>query len=78
MDVAVHECRGHFWHVLSNAIQQAGGSRHLMDDLIEAPFYEVVDLLAQNGLRMIYLPQFHVAEILEKPANSPDQGPSGA
>lgn len=55
-----HECRGDFWLVLRESILQAGAPASMMDDIANAPLTEVVDMLAQNGLRMVYFPEAHI------------------
>lgn len=68
--VAVQECRGHFWTTMRNAVTQAGGHPSLVDNMADMPLSEVVDMLAQNGLRMVYATQFHIDSILKSNVDS--------
>lgn len=49
------EARGDFWLMLETAVTEAHGYTDV-DQLKFMNFGEVVDLLAQNGLRMVYFP----------------------
>ena len=55
-----HECRGDFWLVLRRSLVESGAPASMLEDIAEAPLSEVVDMLAQNGLRMVYFPEAHI------------------
>lgn len=57
--IEAHECRGDFWLKLEEAINQAGGKIDI-EDLAEMPLREVVNRLAQNGLRITYSKEWHI------------------
>lgn len=57
------ECRGDFWLMLKQAIAEAGGSADCADRLKNLPFVEVINFLAQNGVRMVYLKGKHVDQV---------------
>ena len=59
INIEAHECRGDFWLMLEEAIDQAGGCLNV-EDLAEMPLREVVDRLAQNGIRMTYHKEWHL------------------
>lgn len=44
------------------AVLAARGNPDLVDNLDNKPFREVVELLAPNGIRMVYLPDKHIEE----------------
>lgn len=55
-------CRADFYYQLATALKQCGG-RHdktAIDDLQQMSLWQVVDLLAQNGIRMTYSPEWHL------------------
>ena len=53
------ECRGDFWCRLEGALTQARGGPSI-ETLANMKLKDVVDLLAQNGIRMLYDNQFHI------------------
>jgi hypothetical protein len=55
------ECRGDFWLTLREAVTQCGGDPALVERYADRPLREAVDLLAQNGIRMVYIPSAHIA-----------------
>lgn len=55
----VEVCRGDFYLMLQNAMLQAGGNSNI-DKLKLMSLSEVVNLLAQNGIRMVYMPDRHM------------------
>lgn len=57
--LAAQACRGDFWLKLEEAMAQAGGGRSV-ERLAEMKLGDVVDLLAQNGIRMTYDEAWHV------------------
>ena len=57
-----HECRGDFWVVLSDAIEQAGGDPDSIEELADLSFEEVVHILAPNGIRMVFIHDAHISE----------------
>lgn len=69
-------CRGDFYEMLEDAIRQCGGNPgilyggpdilgHKENPLTDWPLHEVVKLLAQNGIRMVYVPEKHIDRIME-------------
>lgn len=60
--IEAQECRGDFWLKLKEAIELAGGNSNL-EGLPELPLKEVVNILAQNGIRMTYREEWHINNI---------------
>lgn len=64
-------CRGDFYAMLEDAVRECGGIPSNVldgpDPLINWPLHEVVKLLAQNGIRMVYMPEKHIDRIREVP-----------
>jgi len=58
-EIRAHVCRGDFWLRLEEAMEQAGGSIPL-DRLAEMKLKDVVDILAQNGIRMVHEDKWHI------------------
>lgn len=58
------ECRGDFWDKLEQACDQAGGGGPI-ESLSEMKLKDVVDFLAQNGIRMTYRDEWHIKALLE-------------
>lgn len=58
-DIKINICREDFYVMLEEAYQQAGGGIPI-PKIKSMPFDEVVNVLAQNGLRMVYLPDKHL------------------
>lgn len=54
------ECRGDFWLTMREAVIQCGGCPSLVERFADRPLREVVDHLAQNGIRMVYIPEAHI------------------
>lgn len=74
--IEAQECRGDFWVMLQEAVAQAGGCPAIVlggvaalgpfparPALADTPLREVVELLAQNGIRMVYLPGKHISAL---------------
>lgn len=62
-------CRGDFYEMLEDAIDRCGGIRGNVlggpDPYVNWPLHEVVRLLAQNGIRMVYMPEKNIDRIME-------------
>jgi hypothetical protein len=67
------ECRGDFWLMLEEALKKCGGrtdtifkeGRCCLTEIkipayADMPLRDVVDVLAQNGIRMIYMADKHI------------------
>lgn len=63
MSLEAQECRGDFWLKLEEAMNEAGG-RFDIDKLSEMKLKEIVDVLAQNGIRMTYNRNWHISRKL--------------
>lgn len=57
-----NECRGDFWNKLHKALEQCGGGS-ILPVLAKLPLKEVVDMLAQNGIRMTYHEDWHINSV---------------
>lgn len=57
-----NECRGDFWNKLHEALEQCGGGA-ILPVLAKLPLKEVVDMLAQNGIRMTYHEDWHINSV---------------
>lgn len=64
--IEAHECRGDFWLTMREAVIQCGGSPSLVERFADAPLRDVVDVLAQNGIRMVYLPEAHIGAVINR------------
>lgn len=64
-DVKVLVCRVDFYRTLANALRECGGNPSLAPNMSGWTFREVVNVLAQNGIRMVYVPEKHMDRILE-------------
>lgn len=62
IDMKALECRGDFWLMFETAMAQAGGCGDLKQ-ISNLKFQEVVDVLAQNGIRMIYNRKWHIDSV---------------
>ena len=63
--IEAQECRGDFWVKLEEAMRQAGGGFHV-ERMIDMEFKYIVDVLAQNGIRMIYDKKWHIDTLLNR------------
>lgn len=56
------ECRADFYAKFYDALEQAGGSfsPQSVERYQMMSFYELVDILAQNGLRITFNPDWHM------------------
>jgi len=52
-------CRGDFWLKLEEAMEQAGGCVNL-ERLRKMTIEEACNLLAQNGIRMVFNKEWHI------------------
>ena len=57
--IEAQECRGDFWCKLEEAMQQAGGG-YPIERIADMKLKDIVDALAQNGIRMIYDERWHI------------------
>ena len=57
----VQLCRDDFYLMFDNALLQAGGGD--TERFKKMTFRDVVDTLAQNGIRMVYMPDRHMDSI---------------
>lgn len=53
-------CRGDFYLMLRAALKECGGNPQMIGRLQEMKLKDVVNLLAQNGIRMVYLDHKHI------------------
>lgn len=58
-DIKIQLCRDDFYLMMSNAVFQSGGADRLVD-WKRMKFEDLVDLLAHNGIRMVYMPEKHM------------------
>jgi hypothetical protein len=58
-DIKIQLCRDDFYLMMRNAVLQAGGSDNLAK-WKKMTLEELVNLFAQNGIRMTYMPEKHV------------------
>lgn len=58
-------CREDFWRELAKAVAAAGGTPSAIGRWKMLSLQEVVDILAQNGIRMTYDPAWHFDNILD-------------
>lgn len=75
-------CRDDFYLMMRNAVLQAGG-RDDVDKWMRMSLNELVNQFAQNGIRMVYLPERHMDavkvawEAPNKPTGRRADGPLG-
>jgi len=65
MSIETQTCRGDFWNQLEEALAQAGGYIPI-EQLADMKLSEVVNTLAQNGIRMTYRDEWHVEALKKK------------
>lgn len=55
-------CRADFYARFADALEQAGGSNDpaAIERYQNMPLWEVVDIIAQNGLRIVFSREWHV------------------
>ena len=58
-EMKIQICRDDFYLMMRNAVIQAGG-RDDVDKWKKMRLEEVVNVLAQNGVRMVYMPDRHM------------------
>ena len=58
-DIKIQLCRDDFYLMMRNAVLQANGSDNLAK-WKKMTLEELVNLFAQNGIRMTYMPEKHV------------------
>jgi hypothetical protein len=78
-ETKIEICRGDFFLMLEKAIIQCGGSPKV-DSMRLLTLHEVVNTLAHNGIRMIYMPEKHMDSVSvswESPGKKIEFLPSG-
>ena len=65
MSIEAQTCRGDFWNKLEEALAQAGGCIPV-ERLADMKLSEVVNTLAQNGIRMTYRDEWHIEALKKK------------
>jgi len=63
--VKVLACRVDFYDTLAAALKECGGMPKLAVQMSDWTFESVVNQLAQNGIRMVYMHERHMDRILE-------------
>ena len=58
-DIKVKLCQGDFYLMMQNAVLQSGGADNL-SKWKTMRLEELVNLFAQNGIRMVYMPEKHM------------------
>lgn len=61
---------------MREAVIQAGGCPSIVERYADKPLKDVVELLAQNGIRMVYSPAAHI-EANRKTETRAVNGPAG-
>ena len=56
------ECRGDFWLKLEEAMRQAHGG-YPIERIADMKLKDIVDVLAQNGIRMTYHADWHISAL---------------
>lgn len=57
--IGAQECRGDFWIKLEEAQKQAGGG-YSVERIADMKLKDIVNVLAQNGIRMTYDERWHI------------------
>ena len=60
-DIKQQLCREDFYLMLENACAQAGGGN--LKKIKDMKLRDVVDILAHNGIRMVYMPEKHMNSV---------------
>ena len=58
-DIKVKLCQDDFYLMMQNAVLQAGG-RDYLDQWKRERLEDIVNQFAQNGIRMVYMPEKHM------------------
>lgn len=61
-DIKVQLCKDDFYFMLENAMLQAGGGIDI-DRLKKMTLVDIVNILPQNGIRMVYMPEKHMNSV---------------
>jgi hypothetical protein len=61
-DIKIQLCKDDFYLMMRNAVIQAGGSDNVQK-WKSMPLDELVNLFAQNGIRMVHMPEKHMNSI---------------
>ena len=61
-DIKTQLCKDDFYFMLENAMLQAGGGIDI-DKLKKMTLVDIVNILPQNGIRMVYMPEKHMNSI---------------
>lgn len=62
-EIKLQLCQDDFWQMLRAALVQAHGNPNSVERYAEMPLKQCVEELAQNGLRMVYLPESHMEHV---------------
>ncbi len=70
-EIAAEFCRVDFWLMMEKALKEASGRFDCLGEIsysnyAEMKLYQVVDVLAQNGIRMVYMPERTPQKIKEE------------
>lgn len=71
-EIKIQLCKDDFYFMLENAMLQAGGGVDI-DRLKRMTLIDIVNILPQNGIRMVYIPEKHMDAIKivwENPRNN--------
>lgn len=77
-DIKVQLCKDDFYLMMRNAVIQAGGTDNV-SKWKQMRLDELVNLFAQNGIRIVHMPEKHMNSIKivwEDPNNTPKQNVS--
>lgn len=61
-DIKIQLCKDDFYFMLENAMIQAGGGIDI-DRLKKMSLVDIVNILPQNGIRMVYIPEKHMNSV---------------
>jgi hypothetical protein len=56
-------CLDDFWIMMRDAVMQCGGHPKIVEEFADRPLKDAVELLAQNGIRMVYLEDKHISKL---------------
>jgi hypothetical protein len=77
-DIKTQLCKDDFYFMLENAMLQAGGGIDI-DRLKKMTLFDIANILPQNGIRMVYMPEKHMnsVKIVWEDPKQPKYEPSG-
>ena len=61
-DIKTQLCKDDFYFMLENAMLQAGGGIDI-DRLKKMTLFDIANILPQNGIRMVYIPEKHMNSV---------------